>query len=68
MSVSRTCEDCFTVKRCNAYAGRDGSALVYLCRPCARALGYVPKSRRRPLNAHTQQPPVGWGGIDDTAS
>ena len=67
MGVSRTCEDCLTVKRCNAYAGRDGSALVYLCRPCARALGYEPKPRRRPLNASHPQPPVGWEGSHDTA-
>jgi len=52
MSVSRKCEDCFAVKRCRGYADPDrptGCALTYLCRPCARALGYVPRPRRRGL-------------------
>lgn len=45
--ISRQCEHCFRVKRCNAYAGdrppssEDLSRLVYLCRPCARSLGYT---------------------------
>ena len=45
MPVSRKCEQCWTVKRCSAYpVDREDSqaALVYLCRPCARDLGYAP--------------------------
>ena len=41
MPVSRPCQHCSKVKRCTLH--RDGDhegVIIYLCRPCARALGY----------------------------
>ena len=46
MSLSRKCDECWQVKRVSAYPVESDSAqsilgrLVYLCRPCARILGY----------------------------
>jgi len=50
MPISRKCDECWMVKRVSAYpVDRPVSevlgSLVYLCRPCARELGYA-KSRR----------------------
>jgi hypothetical protein len=43
MSVSRPCEQCGHVKRCGLYTRLTDSTeeRSYLCRPCARALGYL---------------------------
>jgi hypothetical protein len=52
MAASRPCEQCKTVKRCSmfieerisaAYPGGESrvvKAIVYLCAPCARELGF----------------------------
>jgi len=40
MGVSRPCEQCGKVKRCRMHLDREG-AMVYLCGPCARELGFV---------------------------
>lgn len=40
MAVSRTCDECLKIKRCRLYR-RDDGLLCYLCRRCARVLGYV---------------------------
>lgn len=47
MAVSRPCDHCGKVKRCHMYTGEritESEAqlitMVYLCRPCARELGY----------------------------
>jgi len=43
--VSRKCEHCYAVKPCSMFLTFPDEhqvyLLVYLCRPCARALGYV---------------------------
>ena len=51
MPLSRPCDECWSVKRVRAYPVDNPEAavlgaLVYLCRPCARALGYVTPERR----------------------
>ena len=51
MPISRACDECWMVKRVSAYpVDRPESEvlgrLVYLCRPCARSLGYTPSARR----------------------
>ena len=47
MSASRPCEECGQVHKCQAYAREHRevelyalSLTIYLCRSCARALGY----------------------------
>ena len=41
--ISRPCDHCFTVKRCHLYqrTAEDRRTTDYLCRPCARSLGYL---------------------------
>jgi hypothetical protein len=51
MPFSGKCDECWNVKRISAYPvdrpteGLVGS-LVNLCRPCARYLGYLTKTKR----------------------
>ena len=40
MSVSRPCEQCEKVRRCQMYPDRDKRP-VYLCQVCAKALEYT---------------------------
>lgn len=52
--VSKKCDQCWAVKRCQAYPSahpQETGRLVYLCRSCARLLGYVDvnSSRQAPL-------------------
>jgi hypothetical protein len=42
MAVSRKCEECYKVTRCQMYTDRAGRP-VYLCRADAKALGYLEK-------------------------
>lgn len=46
MSVSRPCQECSSVKRCTLYTDRDGR-VVYLCRRCARELGFAEDANLR---------------------
>ena len=46
MAVSKLCDQCNKVKRCSMYLSNGGDA-VYLCRPCARELGYLEKEMER---------------------
>ena len=39
MAVSRPCEECQQVKRCTMHTDRN-EKIVYLCRACARELGF----------------------------
>ena len=39
--VSRKCEHCYAVKPCSMFLTFPDEHPVYLCRLCARALGYV---------------------------
>jgi hypothetical protein len=58
MTASRPCDECLKVKRCDLYVratyrmpvSKRGvkpyhfhEELAYLCRPCARSLGYSPR-------------------------
>jgi len=50
LGISRKCDECWTVRRCRAYpVDVDGAprTLAYLCRPCARKLGYREESPRK---------------------
>ena len=41
MPVSRPCQHCGKVKRCALWRDTDHEGtIIYLCRPCARVLGY----------------------------
>ena len=48
MPISKECEYCGKVKRCrmfqvdNAAGACTVTVTIYLCRPCARELGYAP--------------------------
>ena len=51
MAISRPCDECYLIKRVTAYRedsreGMAGVGLAYLCRPCARELGYLTSPRR----------------------
>lgn len=55
MAASRPCEECHAVKKCHAYPRQARevqeyrlSAVIHLCRGCARALGY---RKDRPAHA-----------------
>jgi hypothetical protein len=60
MAASRQCEECLHVKRCSLYVratycldptkwpekhNNFHEERAYLCRPCARSLGYSPRPR-----------------------
>lgn len=59
MAVSMRCEQCFQVKRCKLYLDQD-QATVYLCRPCARELGFLEGGEVRP----SRRDSMSWGGRD----
>ena len=48
--TSRPCDDCFKIRQCALYRREEEGAaalrLAYLCRPCARRLGYLPKEAK----------------------
>jgi hypothetical protein len=37
--ISRVCDECNAIKRCRLYLDRE-NLIVYLCRRCARELGF----------------------------
>lgn len=44
MAASRKCEECGKVARCEMHVVGEMKVITYVCRPCARALGYSNKS------------------------
>jgi len=57
MAVSCICHECHKVKRCKLYTRQDGSNVEqsYLCRPCARSLGYRFKDKDVDLTPHMEE-------------
>ena len=42
MPISLKCEQCYRIKPCTLFLDQDREgAVIYLCRPCARELGFV---------------------------
>lgn len=40
MGVSRRCDECGEIKRCSMHVVGESKVIVYVCKPCARRLGY----------------------------
>lgn len=46
MPASRKCEECLKIKRCIMHVVGEAKIITYVCRPCARKLGYSRKEAR----------------------